>query len=270
MIRRLLLLWAVLAASGVPAWAQHTREVVHTPTSVIPIATKLRFTTLILLPEGEEILDFVCGDRDYWVVSGAQHFAYVKPARAGASTNLNLVTASGRVYSFLLTEGQPDPDLKVYVRDQTAASTPPKVRWHTPAELEALRDEVAVARREAQSAREAAANAVQDAAAARVEAQQTITTEVGKFRASYPGTLQFPYRLRQSPLPFCVTAIFHDDRFTYIRARARELPALYELVDGQPRLVSFQVEDGLYIVPRVLDHGYLSLGKQVLRFDAIR
>jgi type IV secretion system protein VirB9 len=270
MIRRVLVLCAVLAASSVPAWAQHTREVVHTPTSVIPIATKVRFTTLILLPDGEEILDFVCGDRDYWVVSGAQHFAYVKPARAGASTNLNLITASGRVYSFLLTEGSTEPDLKVYVRDQTAESSPPRVRWHTPAEVEALREDVALARREAQSAREAAAKAVEDAAIVRADAQQTITAEVGKFRASYPGSLQFPYRLRQSPLPFGVTAIFHDDRFTYIRARARELPALYELVDGQPRLVSFQVEGGLYIVPRVLEHGYLSLGKQVLRFDAIR
>ena len=270
MIRRILVLCAVLAASSVPASAQHTREVVHTSTSVIPIATKVRFTTLILLPDGEEILDFVCGDRDYWVVSGAQHFAYVKPARAGASTNLNLVTASGRVYSFLLTEGSTEPDLKVYVRDQTAASSPPRVRWHTPAEVEALREDVALARREAQSAREAAAKAVEDAAIARADAQQTITVEVGKLRASYPGTLQFPYRLRQSPLPFGVAAIFHDDRFTYIRARARELPALYELVDGQPRLVSFQVEEGLYIAPRVLEHGYLSLGKQVLRFDAIR
>ena len=76
---------------------------------------KLRFTTMIILPEQEEILDFVCGDKEFWVVSGAQNLAYVKPAKAGATTNLNLVTASGHVYSFVLTEGAADPDLKVFV-----------------------------------------------------------------------------------------------------------------------------------------------------------
>jgi hypothetical protein len=30
------------------------------------------------------------------------------------------------------------------------------------------------------------------------------------------------------------------------------------------------VEHGLYIVPKVLEHGYLRLGKQLLRFDAVR
>ena len=57
---------------------------------------KLRFTTLIILPDGERILDFVCGDKDFWIVSGADNLAYVKPAKAGAATNLNLITASGR------------------------------------------------------------------------------------------------------------------------------------------------------------------------------
>ena len=71
---------------------------------MIPLTTKLRYTTMILLPEQEEILDVVCGDRDFWVISAAQHIAHVKPAKEGAATNLNLVTTSGRVYSFLLTE----------------------------------------------------------------------------------------------------------------------------------------------------------------------
>ena len=75
----------------------------------MPLHAKLRFTTMIILPEQEEILDFVCGDKEFWVVSGAQNLAYVKPAKAGATTNLNLVTASGHVYSFLLTEGSAEP-----------------------------------------------------------------------------------------------------------------------------------------------------------------
>src|ERR1700693_1493597 len=95
--------------------AQTTREVSYNPRSVVRINAKLRFTTMIILPESEQILDFVCGDKEFWVVSGAQNLAYVKPAKAGTSTNLNLVAASGNVYSFLLTEGTADADLKVYV-----------------------------------------------------------------------------------------------------------------------------------------------------------
>src|SRR5262245_1593280 len=71
---------------------------------VARIHTKMRYTTLILLPKSEQIVDFACGDKDYWVVEGAQNIAYVKAAKVGAQTNLNLVAASGNVYSFVLVE----------------------------------------------------------------------------------------------------------------------------------------------------------------------
>ena len=71
------------------------------PRSLIPLQTRLRYTTMIVLPEGEEILDVICGDRDFWVISATHNIAHVKPAKEGAATNLNLVTASGAVYSFL-------------------------------------------------------------------------------------------------------------------------------------------------------------------------
>src|SRR5450759_3722329 len=93
--------------------AQTTRDVSYNPRSVVRINAKLRFTTMIILPEQEQILDFVCGDKEFWVVSGAQNLAYVKPAKAGASTTPNLVTASGNVYSFLLNEGAAEADLKM-------------------------------------------------------------------------------------------------------------------------------------------------------------
>ena len=39
-------------------------------------------------------------------------------------------------------------------------------------------------------------------------------------------------------------SIWHDGQFTYIKSDATELPALYELKDGKPALVNFQVHDG--------------------------
>src|SRR4051812_38086745 len=67
----------------------------YTSQDVPRINTKLRYMTLIVLPAQEQILDFTCGDKDYWNVSGTQNLAYVKPAKAGARTNVNLITASG-------------------------------------------------------------------------------------------------------------------------------------------------------------------------------
>ena len=88
------------------AQATGVREVTASERSLIPLTTKLRYTTMILLPDEEEILDVVCGDNDFWVISATQNIAHVKPAKEGAATNLNLVTASGTVYSFLLTESK--------------------------------------------------------------------------------------------------------------------------------------------------------------------
>jgi type IV secretion system protein VirB9 len=271
MIRHAILGLALFAGTSSVVHAQGIREVAYGPKSVVSVAAKLRFTTLIILPEGEEILDFVCGDKDFWVISGAQNFAYVKPAKAGAATNLNLVTASGRVYSFLLAEGSADPDLKMYVRlessTQGAAAMP---RLHSAAEVQSLRATIDETKREVQDAREAAARAVEDAASAKVEAERATDEKLATFRAAYPGTLQFPYRFPAHQRPFLVSAIFHDGQFTYIRTHATELPSVYELVDGKPNLVTFQVEDGLYIVPRVLERGYLTIGKQTLRFEVRR
>ena len=37
-------------------------------------------------------------------------------------------------------------------------------------------------------------------------------------------------------------AIWHDGQFTYLKSDATELPALYELKDGKPAVVNFQVQ----------------------------
>jgi type IV secretion system protein VirB9 len=240
---------------GVSTGAQSTgiREVTASERSVIPLHTKIRYTTMVMLPEGEEILDVICGDRDFWVISAAQNIAHVKPARAGASTNLNLVAASGTVYSFLLTEGgQSQPDLKVYVAaDPNAPRGQPKYysASHVNAQVSALQAELAQAR-----------VALQEATARTTEAVST-------FRQQYPGRLEFAYGTPKYERPFFVRSIWHDGEFTYIKADAGELPALYEVKDGQPSVVNFQVQQGTYVVPKVLDRGYLALGNQRFSFQ---
>ena len=225
------------------------REVSASERSLITLNTKLRYTTMVVLPEDEEILDVVCGDKDFWVISAAQNIAHVKPAKDGASTNLNLVTASGMVYSFLLTEGkQAHPDLKVYVTADPSVSRS-KPKYYSATQVSALQTELT----EARGAIEAAANRSNEA--------------IASFRQQYPASLVFSYGVPKYEKPFFVRSIWHDGEFTYIKSDARELPALYEMKDGQPALVNFQVQQGTYVIPKVLERGYLALGKERFSFQ---
>jgi type IV secretion system protein VirB9 len=238
-----------LATGDVAAQATGIRDVSASERSVTPVATKLRYTTMIVLPEQDEIVDVVCGDRDFWVISVTQNIAHVKPAKQGAATNLNLVTTSGAVYSFLLSEGgTAPPDLKLYVTsDPTTANSRPK--FYSAAHVEALQAQLAES---------------QVAAAA---AQRRADEDVATFRRQYPTQLRFAFGTVRYERPFFVRSIWHDGQLTYIRSEASELPALYELKDGQPALVNFQVEHGTYIVPKVLERGYLALGKERFHFQ---
>ena len=90
-----------------------------------PIRAKLHYTTLIVLPDGDDVVEATCGDKDVWIVNVRGALVSVKPAKTGAETNLNLVTTSGQVYAFILTEvsepkGQ-DPDLTVYLEPDDPA-----------------------------------------------------------------------------------------------------------------------------------------------------
>jgi type IV secretion system protein VirB9 len=47
---------------------------------------------------------------------------------------------------------------------------------------------------------------------------------------------------------------------------APEKPTLYELKDGKPSLINFQLASGVYVVPKILDAGYLAIGKKKATF----
>ena len=99
--------------------ADGARTVQYGDTDIVPIHAKLRFSTLIVLPADEEILDATTGDKEFWIINGSHNLCFLHPAQQGIRSNLNLITASGHVYSFVLTEISKDPkaepDLKVFV-----------------------------------------------------------------------------------------------------------------------------------------------------------
>jgi type IV secretion system protein VirB9 len=235
--------------------AQAAKVITYNLRDVIAVKTRLRYTTLIVLPKNEQILDFACGDKDFWVVNGNQNFAYVKPAKAGARTNLNLVSASGNIYSFVLSEvsetPRVEPDLKLFIELSDAtmvAATRSEPKFYSAQDVEDLKHQLAAAKEETQQAKRAC--------------QETLDKGIHQFVSN----VRFSYRFEAGKKPFYLRAMYHDDRFTYIQARPEEAPALFEIRDGKPTVVNFQYADGVYQVNKILDRGYLVIGKQKLNF----
>ena len=248
-------------ASSTRAATAEARVVKYSKEDIVPVRAKLRFSTLIVLPDDEEILDFTTGDKEFWVINGAHNLCYVHPAQAGIRSNLNLITASGHVYSFLLTEisNEPnsEPDLKIFVEPKEGSTVAVNSGLHgyvSAGEAQAYKKEL-------ETLRAQTADQVHTAQAQAAE-------QVNRFRSSYATKLQFDYPLdpKAAHEPFLVSAIYHDEAFTYIRCAAREKPALYELKDGKPNLISFQFENGVYVAPKIIDSGYLAIGKKKLPF----
>jgi len=143
--------------------------------------------------------------------------------------------------------GSSTPDLKVYV---TADPNEPrgKPKYYTAAQFDSVQAELLEAR-----------NAV--------EAERRHATDaIASYQQAYPSTLRFVYGAPKYEKPFLVRAIWHDGQFTYVKTDATELPALYEVKDGMPALVNFQVHNGTYVVPKVIERGYLALGKVQFSF----
>ena len=230
---------------------------------LVDIQTQVRHTTVIVLPETENILDFVVGDSEYWHLTGAANVAFLKPIATGVETNVALVCESGRIYSFLASEGG-EPHLVVRIEPgPSEADTLISAEPHTPAFI--ARSEVTAYQVMAQQAQAAARSAQAAADTVAAQARAEAQTAVEDFRADYPTRLHFVYSLsdRAQESPFNVEAMWHDGQFTYLRSHAQESPALYEAVDGDPSLVAYDLtEDGLFIVRRILDSGWLQIGER--------
>ncbi len=238
------------------------RTVKYAETDIIPIRAKIRFSTLIVLPVNEEILDATTGDKEFWIINGAHNLCYLHPAQQGIRSNLNLITSTGHVYSFLLTEisNEPnaEPDLKIFVERKEestingASGVPPLARA---SDVQAYKAAVDAARA--------------DAAQAVHAAEERARKDISDYREQYTGKLEFDYsyNAKGARAPFSVAAIYHDDKFTYIKSNAQEKPTIYEVKDGKPNLINFALANGVYVIPKIVDQGYLAVGKKKLNFE---
>jgi type IV secretion system protein VirB9 len=216
-------------------------------------------STLILLPVEEKVANVFAGDTVDWVFDGghvASRFISIKPKLANSTTDVHIVSDHGNEYTLQLREvsGDDDPhfDSKIFIApgDKAAKDRLAELPVFVPAaELDKAKQEAAAA---------------QAAQAATLKAEKT---QEEAYRSLYPGSLHFDYTWDKSKgKELGLQAIWRDDKFTYLRGQFQETPALYEVKDKKPSLVSFDFANGLYTVPKKLENGYLAIGKQKVEF----
>ncbi len=239
-----------LALTAVTGVTQETsaRTVQYHSQDIVPIHAKLKYTTLIEVPPTEKIMEAATGDKDFWVVDVVGNFCFVHPAKTGISSNLNLITDKGNIYSFTLQDISSSaemPDLKVLVQpaDQSSivASNGP-AQYVPAAQLDQSKDQLAAV-------------------------QSHIAQAVDEYKSAYPLALKFDYTFKANEAPFDIQSIYHDDKFTYIKTNAPEKFSVYEMKDGKPDLVNYDLREGTYIIPKIMDSGYVELGKKRMDFS---
>ncbi len=216
-------------------------------------------STLIVLPAEEKVANVFAGDTVDWVFDGghvASRFISIKPKVAGSTTDVHIVSDHGNEYTLELREvsGDEDPhfDSKVFITPTDTAAKEKLIELpvFVPAsELDQAKQQIAAAKA---------------AEAATLKAEQT---KDEAYRSQYPGTLHFDYTWDKSKgKDLGLQEIWRDDKFTYLRGKFQETPALYEVKDKKPSLINFDFNNGLYTVPKELDNGYLAIGKQKVEF----
>jgi len=237
-----------LALTSIVAVAQDAaRTVQYHSQDIVPIHAKVKYTTLIVVPPFEKIMEAATGDKDFWIVDVVGNFCFVHPAKQNIASNLNLITDKGNIYSFTLQDvsgSSAEPDLKIIVEpaDHSAIVAASGPAQFVPAtQLEQSKQQVTAL-------------------------QSHVEQAVDEYKSSYPTQLKFDYVYKTNQAPFDIQSIYHDDKFTYIKTNAPEKFSVYEMKDGKPNLVTYDLREGTYIIPKVMDDGYVELGKKKMSF----
>ena len=228
---------------------ESARTVQYHAQDIIPIRAKVKYTTLIELPSTEKIMEAATGDKDFWIVDVVGNFCFVHPAKTGISSDPDLITDKGNIYSFTLqdistTVGEPDLKVLVQPADRSAiVASSGSPQFVPAAQLAQSQEQLATL-------------------------QSRVNKTIDEYKSAYPLELKFDYTFRANKAPFNIQSIYHDDRFTYIHTNAQEKFSVYEDArTPKPNLITYDLRDGTYIIPKVMENGYVELGKKRMEFS---
>src|SRR3954469_316422 len=218
---------------------------------VVPISVSVGYSTLVVLPKGEEIIASSCGDTKIWAIDWNGNNAFLKQGidTPGERTNVNLVTASGNTYSFLVSEVSKDKaaaiDLRVILEQgDTKAVTNLEHPAYVRAEL---------------------ANELKESLK-RKEEEITQIKKNASLDAIREQKHDYQWERGKEADAFGIKSIWHDSKFTYIEAESQNAPSLYEVIDGKDSVVQYSLENGKYVVTHIMTHGIFRAGKTKLEF----
>jgi len=248
-VRALAMIALAFTAISLPVHAETAaRTIAYHSQDIVNIRAKVKYTTLIQLPSSEKIIEAATGDKEFWIIDVVGNFCFVHPAKAGIRSNLNLITDKGNIYSFTLEDvsnEKADPDLKIIVQpaDRSSIAASGGASQYVPvSQVVAVEDQLHAL-------------------------QSHVVQTVDQYKDRYRAELKFDYRYKANEAPFEIASIYHDDRFTYIKSNAQEKFTLYEVRDGAPNLINYDLQDGTYVIPKILDRGYVEIGKKRMEFD---
>ena len=124
-MQRVLISLVLALTASVSVLAQENigaRKVSYHSQDIVPIRAKMKYSTLIEVPQTEKIILAATGDKEFWAVDVVNNDCFIHPAKAGISTDLHLKTDKGNDYTFTLQDISGSaglPDLKVLVDPQT-------------------------------------------------------------------------------------------------------------------------------------------------------
>ena len=261
-------LLAVHAYAASPASVQQKapRTVEVSTTSAPPIIhTSLNESTLLELPADEKVATVFGGNTDDWIFNAghvASRFISVKPKAAAAksSTNVHIISDHGVDYTLELQEVSGDPNASF-------DSTVFLVAIDTEAQKKIAEPPVFVPAAEVKEKEDRLERELADAEAAASSEKKAALDAQEKYQSTYPSNLHFDYSWDQSKArALGVRQIWDDGKFTYIQGKFEEPPVVYELKDKKGSLINFDFANGLYTIPKLLQNGYVAIGKAKVEF----
>jgi type IV secretory pathway VirB9-like protein len=258
LIAALALTGAIGQGADKPAEPSTTSRTVACQQDVISVNAEVNYATLIQFASNQTVVGAFWGDTDRWSVDKQANILLVKPSVKGTRTDIHVVTSGGDVCSFSVAEVSND---KAQTADLKLRVTTPNDHNSRPVFYTA--DQVA-------ELKQTAADAQHALEVEKAAEQKRIVQLKEAARAKEEAAIRHNYRFDQNPklaAVFHVTAIYRDDKFTYIEATPQEAPALYEVKDGKPSLIQYEFRNGRYVIPKLLNQGYLKVGKSKLEFS---
>ena len=279
-MRCFLMIVLTFAASVILCRADSGYRTIEVSESSVPqIHCTFRYSTVIELPQDEEIENVPIGDgaaiapgaagndtgaMPNWIMWPYHHVVSVKPTTKNVRTSLTVVSKDGvgRYYttSFELAEvTTSSPDIHVVIVRAKPKAVP-------------MAEQLADMNKELAGKDEQIAQLKQDLENSKAAAKPDPSPAPDPPRcATASPSNSYVVEKKGFASPFNITTIFRDGPFTCIKAKTLEPPSLFEFKDGHLSLIeySYAVNTeglGTYTVPKVVDEGAFRVGKKQIRF----